>query len=166
MGNRACVVFTNTDESEISPVVYLHWNGGAESIYIYLDEMERRKCGRVDYAAARFAHVVADHFDAEAAGSSSLGVFNGPRSINAEALSSYANMADDNGVFVVYLEGKTRSVRRFMLDGEVCRELRPKEVTKEQREAYKHEYRVGTKEDGDNIPKQFVKMRPVISQYG
>ena len=44
MGNRAAVVFTKGEE--ISPAVYLHNNGGPESIYSFLAELNRRKCGR------------------------------------------------------------------------------------------------------------------------
>ena len=42
MGNRANIIFTNSDESVLSPAIYLDWNGGAESIYAFLDEMDRR----------------------------------------------------------------------------------------------------------------------------
>jgi hypothetical protein len=168
MGNRACVVFTNEKQTEISPVCYLHWNGGAESIYAFLDEMERRQCGRVDYAAARFAHIVADFMDQDEAGSSSLGMFNGPKKIDLETMEPFAHTADDNGVFVVIL-GEKRLVRRFVLasgNGKYgVTELSKREVEQERREAYRHEYIVGN-EHGHSIPATFARLRPKISQYG
>ena len=42
MGNRAFVIFT--DGKTYSPAVYLHWNGGPESIYPMLDYMAKKGC--------------------------------------------------------------------------------------------------------------------------
>lgn len=40
MGNRAYVVFEDRQGNR-SPAVYLHWNGGPESIYAMLDTLAR-----------------------------------------------------------------------------------------------------------------------------
>ena len=60
MGNRAIVIFK--DGEEYSPHVYLHWNGGIESVAAFLTEMNRRGWHRTDYAAARFCQVVGEFF--------------------------------------------------------------------------------------------------------
>ena len=62
MGNRATVIFQAQDT--ISPAIYLHWNGGPESVYQFLDELDRRKVrGDADYEAARFVKIVGEFFD-------------------------------------------------------------------------------------------------------
>ena len=91
MGNRANVVFVNKAGDNISPTVYLHWNGGAESIYAFLDELDRRKV-RADqcYECARFVQIVSEFFDSgeERYGTLSLGVMNGPKTIDKEGMTS------------------------------------------------------------------------------
>src|SRR5947209_40290 len=110
MGNRAHVIFVSKNGHPPSPAVYLHWNGGPESVYAFLGELKRRKAlGTPDYAAARFAHVVGDFFDSNEAGSLSLGVVNGPDAITPEALAPYDH--GDNGIYVVPTDGGP--VRRF-----------------------------------------------------
>ncbi len=119
MGNRAHVIFT--DAHSISPAVYLHWNGGAESVYAFLAEVSRRYGGELpgssDYACARFVEAAGDFFDAEYwGGGLSLGVSNGPSEITTDALMPFDH--GDNGVYVVELrvsgaEGTTHTVRRF-----------------------------------------------------
>jgi len=157
MGNRAAVVFASEDERSISPVVYLHWNGGPESIYAFLDELDRRQVrADQDYECARFCHLVGDFLDVDELTSFSLGIMNGPSQITAEALNPY-QMADDNGVYVVYRKAEkegvlgvsssqfSRRVRRFVLEnfnGPFI-ELSEDEVTKEKEDAYKHKYNTG-----------------------
>ncbi len=154
MGNRACVVFTNDNESEIGPAVYLHWNGGPESIYAFLDELERRKARRdVSYTTARFIHVVGDFMDQNEAGGLSLGVMNGPTEITPAAMGPLARMADDNGVFVVY-HGKERRVRRYR----ECEEFTREDVKAEREKAYRHANNTGD----DTIAACFLKLRPEI----
>lgn len=58
------------------------FNGGPESVYAFLDELNRRKVrADADYECARFIAIVAKFFDKEAYTSLSLGVTNGPASI-------------------------------------------------------------------------------------
>ena len=166
MGNRAAVVFTKGDD--ISPTVYLHNNGGPESIYSFLAELNRRKCGRgqhVIFVAARFAHVVGDFFDCDEATHSSIGILNGPAQISVEGLAQLADTADDNGVYVMNLSEPDRwSVRRFVSD----RELTKREVDRERRAACKHFFMTGNREDGkrvESIHETFLRLRPKVSQH-
>lgn len=163
MGNRAAVVFTNKSASptEISPAVYLHWNGGPESIYAFLQELRRRRCtGDVSYTSARFVHVVADFFDQEEVTACSLGIEPPPAEISTEGLASLANQADDNGVFVISPGEKDWNVRRFVLcmDHKV-REMKKREVAAEKKAALNHPYNANP---DDSIASAFIKMRPKI----
>ena len=113
MGNRAVVIFTTEDEKEISPCTYLQWNGGPESIYPFLAEMDRRKLrlDRPDSDAPRFCQIVGDFFDADKFSTYSLYASNGPTEITAEAVKAVADIGD-NGVYVV-CRSKALRVRRF-----------------------------------------------------
>lgn len=139
MGNRAHVIFTNDSGSDISPAVYLHWNGGPESVYRFLEETERRMQGRfgdTSYSAARFAQAVGDFFDSGEQGGLSLGVVNGPPSLSLEDLEPYNH--GDNGVYAVSPSGVRRFVEPLYHSG--LRELSPAEVTAEQEEAERSDY--------------------------
>jgi hypothetical protein len=170
MGNRAAVIFTDKSAKQISPAIYLHWNGGPESVYAFLDELRRRHGGpgSPSYAAARFAHIVCDFFDSEEAGSMSIGMETPPAEVSPDGLASLANSADDNGVYVVSPgDGKEWCVRRFVLTGSYDkppREMTKREVAQERKLAYQHHYNSG--KGGETITNQFVKMRPNISKYG
>ena len=120
MGNRAIVIFHDPQNGDISPAVYLHWNGGPESVYAFLAEMQRRDVRRdASYAPARFTQVVGDYFDDEYFTGLSLGIRNGPKSITPRALAPYV---EDNGVYVVEY-GHTpdhkplQTMRRFFSGG-------------------------------------------------
>lgn len=106
MGNRANVIFV--DGTDISPAVYLHWNGGVESVYAFVKEMQRRNWTRLDYGAARFCQVVGEFL--RGTGESitkddglSLGVFNGPASLDAVALDPFI---EENGLFIITSDKK------------------------------------------------------------
>lgn len=100
MGNRATVVFVSGDQ--VSPAVYLHWQGGPESVYAFLDELDRRDVrADADYECARFIGIVAEFFDQERYGNSSLGVVNGPKSTRPEDLERVQTDHGDNGFYVV-----------------------------------------------------------------
>lgn len=139
MGNRAHVIFV--EGNTISPAVYLHWNGGAESVYGFLDELDRRNV-RADgeYDCARFIQLIGEFFDQETIGSHSLGVVNGPTEITLEALTPYDH--GDNGIYVVSRGNGKRIVRRFLAgwddeNGELLplREQTPEEVESERKVA-------------------------------
>jgi hypothetical protein len=111
MGNRAVVIFTNREADIFSPAIYLHWNGGPESIYQFLDELDRRDV-RADqnYEAARFVQIVGEFMDQEYRSNCSLGIDSGPSHF-CEVL---GHDCGDNGIFLVcraLAEG--RKVRRF-----------------------------------------------------
>lgn len=89
MGNRCHVIFP---QAKIA--VYLHWNGGLESVLAFLDYMNERKLGCDDYGAARFCQVVGNFFG----GNLSLGV-RGMASASRHDLRAMAY--EDNGAFVV-----------------------------------------------------------------
>lgn len=63
MGNRAVVSFKGTEFDKAA--VYLHWNGGPESVLAFLDVLRARKWTRMDYISARFVGVVVEFFDHE-----------------------------------------------------------------------------------------------------
>ena len=110
MGNRAHVIFAD-QSGAISPAVYLHWNGGPESVYAFLRVLGERG-GRsvvVSYMAARFAGIVAEFFGPEDC--QSLGVVNGPKSIDAKQLQSFDH--GDNGIYVVRSAGDSFTVDRW-----------------------------------------------------
>jgi hypothetical protein len=116
MGNRAYVVFTEKqgDRQRFSPAVYLHWNGGPESIYQFLAELDRRGCrGDMSYRSARFCQVVADYFGDDGL---SLGVANGPRNLTRAEIKHFAS--EDNGLYVVGRD----TMRRFKATGELTTE--------------------------------------------
>ncbi len=139
MGNRAFVIFE--EDGEISPAVYLHWNGGPESVYPFLDELDRRQVrADITYAPARFIAVVAEFMDQEHYTGLSLGVMNGPDAITPDGLANFNH--GDNGVFVVTRNGGDRRVRHFIPGSELT-ELSPEDTERERREAYNHRYSTG-----------------------
>lgn len=89
MGNRAHVIFP-----EARVAVYLHWNGGLESVVSFLDYMNERKLAADDYGAARFCQIVGNYFG----GNHSLGV-RGMAGATQEHFRAEAY--EDNGAFVV-----------------------------------------------------------------
>lgn len=135
MGNRAVIIFTNPDATEFSPAVYLHWNGGPESIYQFLDELDRRKV-RADqnYECARFVQIVGEFMDNEKRSSLSLGVMNGPHHMrNVRGMS-----LGDHGVYLVArVEGGKTIMRRFQRDAD---EMSAERVAEEEIDARKHKY--------------------------
>lgn len=118
MGNRANVVFTDQSNAEISPAIYLHWNGGPESVYAFLAELITRDVRHdAEYAAARFTQIVGEFFGSSGDGAQySLGISNGPAGINLGALEKYDT--GDNGVYVVQWNSERDgfTMRRFVTE--------------------------------------------------
>lgn len=91
MGNRALIAFVKAGSVregeqtyETSPTVYLHWNGGPESVFAFLKELDNRLPDRVGdtwYESARFCQVIGDWMDAEERGELSLGIMNTPTKV-------------------------------------------------------------------------------------
>jgi hypothetical protein len=120
MGNRANVVFVagQGKNQTISPAVYLHWNGGPESVYAFLDELDVRGV-RADgeYEAARFVQIVGEFFDEDYHSTLSLGILGGPKAITATALDKLPTDSGDNGFYIVRRDDRDpakRIVRRFL----------------------------------------------------
>jgi hypothetical protein len=109
MGNRATIIFA--DGLGHSPAIYLHWNGGPESVYRFLRELEERGAGSHDhsYAAARFVQVCGDFMDFDGPSGLSLGIESPPSDLSQESLAAID--PGDNGVYLVHTG--TLTVRRF-----------------------------------------------------
>lgn len=118
MGNRATVVLWNGErepaKQRFSPAIYLHWNGGPESVYAFLAELDRREV-RADqeYEAARFVQLVGEFFDQSEQGGLSLGIVNGPSSDVHDDLDKIQTDHGNNGLYLVDRTGETPRVRRF-----------------------------------------------------
>jgi hypothetical protein len=114
MGNRGTVIFTD-GEHNFSPAVYLHWNGGPDSIYSFLEELDRRLIrADQDYEAARFIQLVGEFFDQHCISGLSLGVSNGPVSDSLEDLRLVKTDKGGNGIYLVCRKNGKRKVRRFV----------------------------------------------------
>jgi hypothetical protein len=132
MGNRAAIVFdTSTGPTTLHTAIYLHWNGGPESIYAFLDEFNASNSRGFDasYNPARFAQLVGTFIG----GSLSLGIITG-------TMQSLAHSADDNGVYLVTGKGMRRFVRTGNYEKPGVRELTADEVATEERLARMHKY--------------------------
>lgn len=188
MGNRALVVFHdgNKDKPEVGPAVYLHWNGGPESIEGFLNEMDRRKIRKsdIEYTTARFVHIVCDFFDQEEAGTTSVGVRNGPKDLSPGELVKFAY--EDNGLYLVEparAEQRIKNgfhIRRFTGNGDdpaTLEEMSPRAVKNERHKARLHEYNTPHPKQGadgkvlvgefnETMADTFVKLRPKVSTYG
>src|SRR5208282_3942383 len=109
------VAFRN--ETEVGPQVYLHWNGGPESVYAFLEEMNRRNIRGSDdlsYCTARFIHIVGDFFDQDIdARGLGLGVF----STTQKTVSAFKRNARNitqggNGIYLVTRNNNVNTVER------------------------------------------------------
>lgn len=160
MGNRGTVVFTD-GKGVFSPAVYMHWNGGPESVYGFLAELDRRKV-RADqcYEAARLCQLVGEFFDHDAAGGTSLGISNGPASDDPEELVLIQTDLGDNGLYLVNRTTKPMVVRRFSLDWGAWRmiEMSPDDVLTERLEANAHK-------NGPELAAFYQTLHPAVSPY-
>lgn len=146
MGNRGNVIFTSGEA--ISPNVYLHWNGGPESIYAFLEELDRRGVrADADYEAARFVQIVGEFFASDDPDSGlSLGITSAPLpDIDAESLGTVHTDPSDNGFYVVDRTAGLR-VRRFIEERGSLVELDASIVVEEIAAAEVHAYREGIRE--------------------
>ena len=128
MGNRAVIVFE--EKGELSPAVYVQWNGGPESVYAFLAELERRNVRRdIQCAAPRLCQVIGDYFDfgtrctdGNTIDSLSLYMWNAPKKFSDRSAAKLVSPAEyDNGLYVVcFKEGQKDTdtvVRRFVRKG-------------------------------------------------
>lgn len=106
MGNRAVMAFAD-EAGTVAPFgIYLHWNGGIESVAAFLayaKEVNHRE-GDINYSTARLTQVIGNYFG----GSLSLGI----NPVNPN------NPGDcdpgDNGVFLIDCSGKTHGPDRII----------------------------------------------------
>lgn len=82
MGNRAMIVFKDMDIG-----IYLHWNGGIDSVTAFLKYCELRKFRTDDYGVARLTQIIANYFG----GDLSIGVTAHPE--------MYKQL--DNGIYTI-----------------------------------------------------------------
>lgn len=154
MGNRAYVVFDNTRNetpkgSDALPAVYLHWNGGPESVYGFL-AYTKKVCrpGDNEYIPARFVQIVGNYFSENL----SLGLI----AVKREDVGDLTEMID-NGVYVVNVDTfevtnryRSEYVDLHAPDGTpykegvthkyVVKSLTKKQIAEEKDTALKHDY--------------------------
>ena len=108
MGNRAVIFFEKdidvTNLNEKYAGVYLHWNGGPDSVYIFLEYLKSKNVRWNDsaYAMARFVQVVAN-------------MFGGTLSVGVDTLTfkNAISMGSDNGIYCVDWSGPDYKVTRY-----------------------------------------------------
>lgn len=84
MGDRALVIFTDKDKTEVSPTVYLHWDGSNVPARIEaLKTLMGKRTNDVPYAAGRFVGIchVAN------TGNLSLGIMQTPDNVRQAIIS-------------------------------------------------------------------------------
>lgn len=135
MGNRAVIAFTR-DGSKPDLGVYLHWNGGPESVYCFLDAMQELGWRFEEgYGTARLAQLAGQLF-----GSNGL-------SVGIVAITTLADVdPGDNGVYVVqgqqYAEGRTPNTKPYTVTRWHNGKKASATATKAERaEAMQHAYR-------------------------
>lgn len=91
MGNRAVIVFDDASFEATGLGVYLHWNGGVESVQAFLD-VTRERCGGVDLVG--FVQTVANFFQYDGS------------TVYVGRVENLDTDNGDNGTFYVNREGK------------------------------------------------------------
>jgi hypothetical protein len=120
MGNRAIIAFEESHEHQIQPFgVYLHWSGGPESIWAFLEVLNERMVGRGDdiqYAAARFVEIIGRFIG----GNTSIGL-TGFDAQEQSAIHGRKSVEDishgDNGVYVIGYTDKAYKIIGHWDDG-------------------------------------------------
>jgi hypothetical protein len=121
-----------------SPAIYLHWNGGAGSVYAFLDALRRYGAlGDIGHTPARFTQLAANYFGGTL--SVALIAFRGPLPSSIDP--------GDNGVYLVTLNHGNYTVRRWIDRIEQDAEF----VQRERAEAYAHRYHTGRPTLGEQI---------------
>lgn len=156
MGNRATIVFESEDRTHVSPAVYLHWNGGPESVYAFLAELDRRKV-RADqcYEVARFIQLVGEFFDVDDGSDGlSLGLFAPPKDTMPAGMEGLNH--GDNGSYAICRSVKPMRMRRFISQGfdREPREMSPEDVLREAQTAKADDYAQSFAETFDVIRKR------------
>lgn len=155
MGNRAAVAFTDGHNPKPHSWVYLHWNGGPESVYALWDVMVERNlhCHSASYTTAQFVRLACDLISGDGGLSVGIECFATP--------THAANCADDNGAYVFHIStGKCeRTVRTYNTNGPTARKLSADEVDRERRLVSKHKYW-----EGDSIRNTIREFLPPVKK--
>ena len=110
MGNRAYIVFDAPKGKKLSandalPAVYLHWNGGPESVYTFLAYCkEVCREGDAEYIPARFVQIVGNYLG----NNLSLGL----TAVRREDIQELSRVGD-NGCYVVDTDTYAVTERHF-----------------------------------------------------
>jgi hypothetical protein len=133
MGNRATI--TITDGTTTGPTIYLHWNGGPESVYPFLHTVSMMGVrAETDYYTARLVQAIGNFFG----GGLSIGISNSePKK----------DTCGDNGAY--FYNVRTDTMERYT-EG---KKLTPKQIAEERAEAYAHGYNTGTDTLADKLIK-------------
>ena len=103
MGNRAVIAFQSADLDKVRPDtvgIYLHWNGGPDSVHAFVDAAKELGVRREDeYGAARLCQIIGNWFG----GTISLGI--GP-------CGKLDTDNGDNGTYVVDLKNHGWEIAR------------------------------------------------------
>lgn len=86
MGNRAFIKFHGQNTG-----IYLHWNGGRDSVEVFLEYCRLKEYRPDDYGVARMCQVIGNFFGGEL----SLGV------MSTKGMSNSDLDSGDNGVYIV-----------------------------------------------------------------
>ena len=108
MGNRAVIAFQDASHTEVQPDsvgVYLHWNGGPESVLAFLDAAKELGVRREnEYGAARLCQIIGNWFG-------------GNLSIGIGTCRTMDTDNGDNGTYVVDLENHGWKVHKTFYGG-------------------------------------------------
>lgn len=109
MGNRAVIAFTDSNERKPTVAVYMHWNGGPESIYAILDVMKEHggMVHSASYSAARFTHLACTLLNGDGLSVGLMGFTN---------ITEMASTGEDNGLYVYDIG--TATMERYTARGE------------------------------------------------
>jgi len=102
MGNRAVIAFQSADLDKVRPDtvgIYLHWNGGPESVEAFLDAAKELGVRTDDYGIARLCQIIGNWFG-------------GTLSIGIGTCRTMDTDNGDNGTYVVDLENHGWKVAR------------------------------------------------------
>jgi hypothetical protein len=114
MGNRALIVFCDAAETA-GAAVYLHWNGGPETVYAVLDYLASKGGMRhdVSYTTARFIQVVGNFLG----GTMSLGVQGAPALVSELREQAASLSHGDNGIYHVLIGAGSYGMAGRYVDG-------------------------------------------------
>jgi hypothetical protein len=104
MGNRAVIAFQDASHNEVQPDsvgIYVHWNGGPESVTAFLDAAKELGVRPDDYGVARLCQIIGNWFG-------------GTLSIGIGTCRTMDTDNGDNGTYVVDLENHGWEIARRM----------------------------------------------------